>query len=242
MSGHSKWSQIKRQKGTADAKRSTLFTKLGNTITAAAREGGVNPEHNFKLRLAIERAKTINLPNDNIERAIKRGGGELEGEILSSVVYEGFGPGGVALVIEAITDNKNRTSSEIRSIITKYGGTFGSPKSVIWQFNHRGEIILDFTDNAGLTPADLEAKIIESGADDFKQTPTGFEILTLPDQLKAVQEKLVALGVVCGDSSLIYQPQNTIALKPADQKKLEDLIAELEDNQSVDTVYTNSNP
>jgi len=140
MSGHSKWAQIKRQKGATDQKRGNLFTKLAKGITIAARDGGGDPASNFKLRLAVDQAKQSNMPKDNIERAIKRGAGELEGGQIEEAIYEGFGPSGVAIIIETLTDNKNRTVSNVKHILTKYGGGLGSSNSVLWQFERKGVV------------------------------------------------------------------------------------------------------
>jgi len=238
LSGHSKWSTIKRQKGAADAKRGVLFTKLTNAITLAVREKGEkNPNLNFKLRLAVERARAANMPNENIDRAIKRGAGEIEGITIESVIYEGFGPGGSALIIEALTDNRNRTSNEIRSILTKYGGQLGAPKSVMWQFKQAGVIYLKDAQNIGWE--ELEAKIIEAGADDIKKTSEGIEIFSSPANLKSVSENLINKGIKLESAELIYQPVNSISPNEKEITKLNQLIEELETNQDVTAVYTN---
>ncbi len=238
MSGHSKWSTIKRQKGAADAKRGTLFTKLGNLIASAVRESGdSNPEHNFKLRLAIERARGANMPNENIERAIKRGAGELDGVVIESVIYEAMGPSGAGIIIEALTDNKNRTASEIRAILTKHDAKLASPKSVLWQFTPKGKIFIKQADK----PQDeLELIAIEAGAEDVQIDEDGLEIFTQPEQLKKVHDNLVEKGLKPDSAELVLEPQNTVALDDKTKDKFVNLLTELDDNQDTSTVYSNA--
>jgi len=239
VSGHSKWSTIKRQKGAADAKRGALFTKLGNAITIAIRETGEkNIDINFKLRLAIERARAANMPNENIERAIKRGAGELEGQTIESVVYEGFGPAGSALIIEALTDNKNRTASDIRSILTKHNGRLGGPNSVMWQFTKKGLIPINTEDNKH-GQDDIEMMSVEAGADDVRSVDNIIEVLTKPNQLKSVQDKLSENGLKLESAELAYIPNNYTDLNESGQKQLDRLLDELNDNQAVVTIYDN---
>ncbi|MBU0707005.1 YebC/PmpR family DNA-binding transcriptional regulator [Patescibacteria group bacterium] len=239
MSGHSKWSTIKRQKGATDAKRGNIFTKLSNKIAMAVRDSGEkNPDHNFKLRVAIDQAKSANMPNNNIEKAIKRGAGEIDGVTIESITYEGFGPNGIGLIIEVLTDNKNRIASEIRAILNKHSGGLGAPNSVAWQFTQKGIILLPKTDTVSLE--DLEAKAIEAGAEDIKNTPEGLIIYTAPDQLKQVHENLEATGLTIESSELCPIPNNTIDLNEKDKVKLEALLEELENNQDVSATYTNT--
>lgn len=239
MSGHSKWAQIKRQKGAADAKRSSLFTKFSNAISAAARVGGENPETNFKLRLAIERAKAANMPNQSIERAIARGVGKAEGAAIEEVFYEGFGPGGIPLVIETVTDNKNRTSGEIRSVLTRYGGSLGTPNSVRWQFEQAGLIFLAKESVVSRPRDELELQLIEAGAEDVKDGPEGLTVYTKPAQLKTVQEKVDALQIPVAAAELVLVPKNPVTAPEEEGAKLCELVAELEGRQDVNAVYTN---
>jgi len=242
MSGHSKWAQIKRQKGTADVKRSGVFTKMSNAISVAVRDGGKNPEMNFKLRLAIERARAVNMPNQSIERAIARGAGEGSDAIIDVVFYEGFGPGGAALVVETMTDNKNRTSNDIRAVFGKHGGTLGTPNSVKWQFSSAGLILIAKKDLPTTPRDELELQLIDAGADDVRENPEGIEITTPPNQLKAVQDKILSLHIPVATAELILIPQNPVQLEPAAREKLDQLISDLENLQDVHAVYTNNQP
>lgn len=241
MSGHSKWSQIKRQKGAADVKRSGVFTKLSNAIAVAVREGGKQPDMNFKLRLAIDRAKAANMPNDNIDRAIKRGAGEGEGALIETVTYEGFGPAGSALVIEAMTDNKNRTASELRSLLSSAGGSLGSPNSVRWQFQTKGAIDLLIDQNANLSLEAVESAAIEAGADDVIQSDSVIEILTDPQHLQRVKESIEKLPAVIDTAELRNIPTTPIDLSEADREKLLTLLHELDELADIDSVSTNAN-
>ncbi len=239
MSGHSKWSTIKRQKGAADAKRGALFTKLANAITVAVRETGEkNPDINFKLRLAVERARSANMPNENIERAIKRGSGELNDQAIESVTYEGLGPAGTALIIEVLTDNKNRTAGEIRSILAKYGGRLVGPNSVMWQFSQKGLITINL-DNNKKSQEEIEALAIEAGADDVKINKDELELVIPADGLKQAQDLLNNNGVTLASSELAYLPNNFEMLSDNKKTQLEKLINELEDNQAVVSIYDN---
>jgi YebC/PmpR family DNA-binding regulatory protein len=185
MSGHSKWAQIKRQKGVADARRGQLFTKLGREITVAVREGGPNPESNFRLRLTIQKARDNNMPSDNIERAIKRGSGELGAAGLSEIIIEGYGPHGIAVLVEALTDNRNRTLQEVRSLFSRHGGSLGASGSVAWIFDTRGIITVE-TD--GVNAEELAMAAIDAGADDVKEEKGYLEIHTTPQNLETVRK------------------------------------------------------
>src|SRR5918912_2450941 len=188
VSGHSKWSQIKRQKGAADAKRGQLFTKLGREISVAARDGGgPDPEANARLRLAVQRAREANMPMDTIDRAIKRGAGGGDAAALEEVVYEGYGPNGAAILIEAMTDNRNRTVAEIRNVFTRGGGSLGNARCVAWLFDSRGVISVE---PDGADPDDVALKAIDAGADDFRVDDDGIEIYTDPTQLDSVRAAL----------------------------------------------------
>jgi len=185
MSGHSKWAQIKRQKGVTDARRGQLFTKLGREITVAVREGGPNPEANFRLRLTIQKARDRNMPSENIERAIKRGSGELGAAGLSEVIIEGYGPHGIAVLVEALTDNRNRTLQEVRSLFFRHGGSLGASGSVAWIFDARGIITVE-TD--GVNAEELAMAAIDAGADDVKEEKGYLEIHTTPQNLETVRK------------------------------------------------------
>ena len=228
MSGHSKWHSIKHQKAAADAKRGAAFTKLANAIAVAAKKGGADPETNFALRLAIQRAKGGNMPAANIERAIKRGSGQLGGEQIEEITYEGYGPGGVALIIETATDNRNRTGPEVRTALGKSGGRMADAGSVAYQFDQKGII--------RLSPEDIEAATldaIEAGADDVESEDKDLIVYTLPKQLNAVQTKLSEMGHELQSSELAYLPRNTVMIE--DEKtakqilKLMDILDEMDD-------------
>lgn len=233
MSGHSKWSTIKRQKEVKDQKKGAAFTKLASAITVAAREGGGDIATNFKLRLAVDKAKASSMPKDNIERAIKRGTGELQGDVIETVVYEALAPGDVALVIEALTDNRNRTVNEVKLIVSKAGGTFGA---VMWMFNRVGMIRLTLPDG------DIdELALIDAGADDVQVDDDGVTVQTQPDQLSTVTSSVVALGYNVESSDLGYWPKNPVAFPDGEVgAKLEKLLDTLDDNDDVVNVYSNA--
>ena len=239
MSGHSKWSQIKRQKAVTDGKRSNLFTKLGNTIAVAVKEGGKDPDSNFRLRMAIDKAKASNMPNDNIKRAIKRGAGEIEGVIIEKVVYEGFGPAGVAIIIEATTDNKNRTAAAIRNILTKHGGNLGGNGSVTWMFNKKGVLRVA---NEDIVDKDaLELSLIDAGADEIITEDEGMLIYAPAQQLPAFKKTLGKQNITPASAETELVPQNKIIIKnTTDQKKLEKIFDELENDDDVSNYFTNA--
>ncbi len=238
MSGHSKWSQIKRQKGVADVRRGALYTKLGHAVALAVREGGKDPTMNMKLRLALEKAKQANMPNATIERAIKRGAGELGAkDAIAQVTYEGFGPGGVALMIETVTDNKNRTAAEIRHLFSSHGGTTGSQGSVQWMFDTRGKIFLTTT---SLTD-EQELALIDAGMQDVKQHESGVLLLTRADALENVKTCVERLGLPFEDAELGLVPKTpSDPLQAEERKKLQILIEELESLDDVTAVTTNA--
>lgn len=233
MSGHSKWSTIKRQKGAADAKRSTAFTKLANLISIAAREGGGDPSANFKLRLAVEKAREANMPKDNIERAIKRGTGELGGAALEDITYEAYAPGGVALLIQTTTDNRNRAVSSVKAILNKYNGKLAEAGSVGYLFTQRGVMRVE-----GESP---EEAIIESGADDYEQNEGGsFVVYTAPRETMNVAKTLQDAGLSVSDVELAMEPLSTVTI--SDQKTAQQLLTimeQLEDLDDVANVYSN---
>jgi YebC/PmpR family DNA-binding regulatory protein len=234
MSGHSKWHTIKHKKGALDAKRGKIFTKLIKEITVAARTGGSGDvDSNARLRKAVTDAKAQNMPNDTIDRAIKRGTGELEGAQYDEVVYEGYGPNGVAVMVEAMTDNRNRTVAEIRHIFTKNGGNMGESGSVGWMFDKKGYIVVDKakTDEEALMSAALDA-----GADDLRDDGDSWEIVSTPDAFQKVLEAVKGLGIEPGAAEIAMLPQNYVKLegKPAQQMvKLMDAIEEHDDTKKV---------
>jgi YebC/PmpR family DNA-binding regulatory protein len=237
MSGHSKWSQIKRQKGATDQKRGAVFTKLGNAITIAAREGGSDPTANFKLRLAIDQAKAANLPKDNIERAIKRGTGELVGDELQELIYEAVAPNGVAVIIKALTDNKNRTAAAVKHILSKHGASLGSPGSVSWQFQEQGLIRLA-SPSKGLKE-ELELAAIDLGAVDVAEEAEAVVVITQKTDLQKVKEGLEAKGFSVDHAELELIPENYIEVDSATQGKLDKLFEALDDEPDVADFYTN---
>jgi YebC/PmpR family DNA-binding regulatory protein len=237
VSGHSKWAQIKRAKGANDQKRGQLFTKLGREISVAAREGGPNPDGNARLRLAIDRAREANMPMDTIQRAIQRGVGAGEGAALEEVVYEGYGAGGAALLIEATTDNRNRTVAEVRATLTRGGGTLGESGSVAWNFLQRGVIVAQVKPKED--PEELALKAIDAGADDFSVEDHEVEILTDPTQFDAVRRSLEATGAQITSAELAMIPRAPLEL-PTDQTlAVMRLVEKLEDLDDVTRVYTN---
>jgi YebC/PmpR family DNA-binding regulatory protein len=235
VSGHSKWSQIKRQKGAADAKRGQLFTKLGREITVAAREGGPDPDANARLRLAVQRAREANMPMDTIDRAIKRVVGG-EGAALEEVVYEGYGPNGAAILIEAMTDNRNRTVAEIRNVFTRGGGSLGESGCVAWLFDSRGIITVQPN---GADPDDVALKAIDAGADDFRVDEDGIEIYTEPGQLDAVRAALEQERLKVNGAETAMVPKTTLELEPKDTVTVLKLMERLEELDDVQRVYSN---
>jgi YebC/PmpR family DNA-binding regulatory protein len=233
MSGHSKWSQIKHKKGAADKKKGQLFSKLVKQITIAARDGA-DTESNFKLRLAIEQAKAQQMPKDTIDRAIEKSQGTGEGSLIQAI-YEGYGPAGSAYVVEAATDNRNRTYSEIRHIFEKQGGTLGQPNSVAWNFESRGEILA-----RGPKIEDLEMAAIETGAEDVRVSEEGLEIDTAPLDLQAVKKSLEENGATIEHSEVTLKPKNSVKLSEADRKIAQALFDALSEHDDVINVYTSA--
>ena len=239
MAGHSKWAQIKRQKGVADARRGALFTKLSREITVAAKQGGPDPEANFRLRLAVQRAREANMPAENIERAIKRavGGGTGEGGELQEVVYEGYGPHGVAILVECLTDNRNRTVSEVRSVFTRGGGSLGETGSVAWQFDSRGVITVETN---GRDPDEVSLAAIDAGAEDVNVSGTTVEVYTAPADLEAVRKALLDAGYRVTSAELSMVPKTTVHLEGAQAEQVLRLLDRLEDLDDVQRVYSNA--
>jgi YebC/PmpR family DNA-binding regulatory protein len=240
MSGHSKWASIKRQKGVADQKRGVIFTKMAKNITVASRDGGGDPETNFKLKMAIDQAKGVNMPKDNIERAIKRGTGELKGNVIEEVVYEAFGPDNTFFIIEALTDNKNRTVSDIRHTFSKTGGSLGGQNSVMWQFERKGIIrIADYKDKIN-DRDELELKLIDLGAEDIEDDDSDLVIYTKIDGLQKVREELEKDGINPDYSELEYIPKESKKIESEKVKeRLQNLFDTLDDNDDISNFYTN---
>ena len=235
MSGHSKWSQIKRAKGAADAKRGQLFTKLGREISVAAREGGPDPDANARLRLAVQRAREANMPADTIDRAIKRVVGG-DAAALEEIVYEGYGPNGAAILIEAMTDNRNRTVAEIRNVFTRGGGSLGESGCVAWLFDNRGVITVQPDGN---DPEDVALTAIDAGADDFRVDDEGIEIYTDPTQLDAVRTALEQERLTVNGAETAMVPKTTLELDPKDTVTVLKLMERLEELDDVQRVYSN---
>jgi YebC/PmpR family DNA-binding regulatory protein len=236
MSGHSKWHSIKHKKGALDAKRGKLFTKFIKEITVAARSGGGDPDGNARLRKAILDAKAGNMPNDTIERAIRRGTGEEEGVHYEEITYEGYGPNGVALLIQSMTDNRNRTVAEIRHIFSKNGGNLGESGSVGWLFEKKGYIVVE---KAAKSEEELFELAIEAGADDLRDDEDNFEIITSPEAFEAVLNAVKSTGIEPQVAEVEMVPQNYIKLEGADARQMLKLMEALEDHDDVQKVSAN---
>ena len=236
MSGHSKWHTIKHKKGATDAKRGKVFTKLIKEITVAARSGGGDEAANARLRKAVSDAKAANMPNETIDRAIKRGTGDLEGVNYEEITYEGYGIGGVAVLIETMTDNRNRTVAEIRHLFSKNGGNLGEAGSVAWMFDKKGYIVVD---KAAKSEEELFEIALEAGADDMQEEGESFEIFTAPETFEAVSEAITAAGIEPQAAEVSMFPQNYIHLEGADAKQMLKLYEAIEDHDDVQNVYAN---
>jgi len=236
MSGHSKWASIKHKKAATDAKRGALFTKLIKELTAAARQGGGNQETNVRLRAAVSRAKTQNIPNNNIENAIKKGTGELPGIVYEEVSYEGYGPKGVAIMIDALTDNKNRTTAELRNLLSKKGGNLAGAGSVAWMFHKKGYIVVDKKDS---DEEKLMNIILEAGAEDMKTVDNNYEITTGPSEFEKVKKAIDKENIKTQSAEATMIPSSTIKITGADAKTVLDLVESLEDHEDVQHVYAN---
>ncbi|MBE9541594.1 MAG: YebC/PmpR family DNA-binding transcriptional regulator [Deltaproteobacteria bacterium] len=236
MSGHSKWSSIKHKKGAADAKRGRIFTKIIREISVAARAGGGDPDGNPRLRTAIETAKAENMPKDNIERAIKKGTGELEGVHYEESVLEGYGPNGVAILVDIMTDNKNRTMAELRHAFTKYNGNIGSTGCVAWMFDKKGLISFD---KEKVDEDKLMEVALDAGADDINDEGSTLEIITDPNDFEAVKEALDKNGLQYVFAKISMIPQNTVKLNKKEAEQVLKLMETLEDSDDVQNVYAN---
>jgi YebC/PmpR family DNA-binding regulatory protein len=236
MSGHNKWASIKHKKAATDAKKGKLFSRLSKELAVSARSGGGDPSGNPSLRVAINKAKAINMPADNIERAIKKGTGELPGVFYEGITYEGYGPRGVAIIVEALTDNKNRTSAEIRNIFSKRGGNMAGPGSVSWIFNKKGFIMVK-TGNAN--EDNLMSIALDAGAEDMKIEEMIYEITTPAQDLEKVKEAIEKANIEIESAELTMIPSSTIKLDSADAKQVLGLVELLEDHDDVQNVYSN---
>jgi YebC/PmpR family DNA-binding regulatory protein len=236
MSGHSKWHSIKHKKAVVDARRGQHFTKLARAITVAAREGGGDPDGNPSLALAVQKARDASMPKDNIERAIAKGTGEgVDADQIETVLYEGYGPGGVALLIEALTDNRNRTGADVRHLLSKHGGNLGEPGSVSYLFDKRGVIVVD----AGRYDEDDLMPAIDAGAEDISRDDDVFEVITEPSDLVPVREALREAGVEFESADMTQRPKSRVPLEEADAAKLLKLIDALEESDDVGAVHAN---
>jgi YebC/PmpR family DNA-binding regulatory protein len=236
MSGHSKWSSIKHRKGAADAKRGQLFTKLARAIQVAARDGGGDPAGNAALATAVQKAKDARMPKDNIERAIAKGtGSDGSADAIETAVYEGYGPGGVAIMVEALTDNRNRTSAELRHAFTRYGGSLGEPGSVAWNFEKKGVIVVDSSRHS---EGELEPAI-DAGAEDVSVDEDVFEVITEPSALPAVRSALEDAGVDLDMAEVTMRASNRVPVERGDVGSLVRLVDELEEHDDVSAVHAN---
>jgi YebC/PmpR family DNA-binding regulatory protein len=236
MSGHSKWSSIKRKKGATDAKRGQAFTRLIKEITVAARIGGGDPEGNARLRTAIAAAKADNMPKDNIDRAIKKGTGELEGVSYDEFLYEGYGPGGAAVLIEAMTDNKNRTTADIRHIFAKGNGNLGEAGCVAWMFQKKGYIVVE---KGAVDEEQLMELALDAGADDIQEDEKEFEVVTDPGAFDAVKEALDGAGIQYLLAEVTMHPQSVVQLEGKNAEQMLRLMEQLEDHDDIQKVYAN---
>jgi YebC/PmpR family DNA-binding regulatory protein len=236
MSGHSKWHTIKHKKGAADAKRGKVFTRIIKELTVAARNGGGDPGTNPRLRTIIAEAKSVNMPADNIKKAIQRGTGELPGVTYEEITYEGYGPGGAALIIETLTDNKNRTVGELRHLLEKHNGNLGSSNSVAWMFEKKGYIVVE---KAAAGEETLLNTALEAGADDMRDDGDNWEVLTAPSAFEAVRDAVKGLGVEPASAEVAMLPQNYVKLQGKEASQMVKLMEVLDDHDDVKHVWSN---
>ncbi|MDR1194657.1 MAG: YebC/PmpR family DNA-binding transcriptional regulator [Peptococcaceae bacterium] len=237
MSGHSKWANIKHRKGRQDAAKGAVFTKLGREIIVAARAGGGNPDANFRLKIAVAKAKAANMPNDNIKRAIEKGSGGGEGVNYEELTYEGYGPGGAAVMVRAMTDNRNRTAGEIRHIFAKNGGNMGETGCVGWMFKEKGVLTIE---GAERSVDDLMLLALEAGAEDLREEDETVEIYTEPEVFQAVKEGMERAGVVFSEAEVTMVPENSVVINDLEQAKfLLRMMESLEDHDDVQNTFTN---
>ncbi|MCD4653942.1 YebC/PmpR family DNA-binding transcriptional regulator [bacterium] len=235
MSGHSKWHTIKHKKAATDAKRGKIFTKLIKEVTIAARMGGGDPESNPRLRMAMQNAKDANMPGDNIKRAIMKGTGELPGQVIEEIVYEGYGPGGVALYIEVMTDNKNRTVAEIRHILGKHNGNLGSTNSVAWKFERKGLIVIEADQTDEETLMDI---VLEAGAEDIEEEDGSFEVITDPSDLESVRTELEKNGMKIDSAEITMLPNTMVGVGSKHAEQILKLMDKLDDHDDVQNVFS----
>ncbi len=238
MAGHSKWANIRHKKARMDARKGKIFSKIAKEIIAAAREGGGNPDNNLRLRLAIEKARANDVPNENIERAIKRGTGELGGVELEETVYEGYGPGGVAVMLEILTDNRNRTAAEIRHIFSKNGGNLGESGCVAWMFVKKGLIRVE-VERSGLDEDQMLEVALEAGAEDMTMEDDVYEITTDPQDLASVHQEFMDRGIPVEAAEVTMIPKSTVSVHGEEAKKVLKLMDALEEHDDVQNVYAN---
>ena len=240
MAGHSKWSNIKNKKAKMDAQKGKIYTKFSKMIIVATREGGPDSENNSRLKDVIEKAKQANMPNENIERAIKRGSGELEGVNYEEVMYEGYGPGGVAILLDVTTDNRNRTAGEMRHLFDKNGGNLGESGCVAWMFEKKGQILIEKND--GIDVDTIMILAIDSGADDVEESDDSIEIITSVEQFKEIKDSLQQNDIQLYSAELSFIPKTTVTVSNTEGEKVENLLEALEDHDDVQNVYTNYEP
>jgi YebC/PmpR family DNA-binding regulatory protein len=237
MSGHSKWHTIKHKKGAADAKRGKIFTRIIKELTVAARSGGGDPDANPRLRTVVAEAKSVNMPADNIKRAIQRGTGELPGVTYEEVTYEGYGPGGAALIIEALTDNKNRTVGEIRHLLSKHGGNLGESNSVAWMFEKKGYVVVE---KSKAREEALMDAALDAGADDMRDDGDNWEIVSAPDAFQQVVDAVKRLGIEPAAAEVAMLPQNYIKLEGKTAQQMIKLMEVLEEHEDTKKVWSNA--
>jgi YebC/PmpR family DNA-binding regulatory protein len=236
MSGHSKWHTIKHKKGALDAKRGKIFTRIIKELTVAARQGGGDPDTNPRLRTVVAEAKSVNMPSENIKKAIQRGTGELPGLSYEEVTYEGYGPGGAAIIIECLTDNKNRTVGEVRHLLEKHNGNLGSAGSVAWMFSKKGYIVVD---KAAADEETLLNAVLEAGAEDMRDDEDSWEIISEPAAFESVRDAVKALGIEPQTAQVAMLPQNYVKLEGKEASQMVKLMEALEDHDDVKQVWSN---
>jgi YebC/PmpR family DNA-binding regulatory protein len=238
LSGHSKWSSIKHKKGAADAKRGQLFSKLSKAIIVAAKQGGPDAANNLALQNAIEKAKSYSMPRDNVDRAIAKGSGaDADADAFESITYEGYGPEGVAVIVEALTDNKNRTAADVRHLFAKHGGNLGTAGAVAWQFERRGVVVVSAD---GVDEEELFLAAVDGGADDIERDGSAFHITSAPEQLAAVRDAVEAAGFTIESAELMLVPKTTVAIDDESKaRQVMRLVDALEENEDVQDVYAN---